>query len=99
MTTDRPVHRPIIDVLYVQDCPNYPETLALVQRVGTELGIDAELRTTLIVDQAAAERTRFPGLPDRAGRRPRRRARQRAGRRLHACLPPVSSRAPVRWPA
>jgi hypothetical protein len=63
MTTDRPVHRPIIDVLYVEECPNYPDTLALVQRVGTELGIDVELRTTLIADQAAAEGARFPGSP------------------------------------
>jgi hypothetical protein len=63
MTTDRPVHRPIIDVLYVEECPNYPYTLALVQRVGTELGIDVELRTTLIADQAAAEGARFPGSP------------------------------------
>ena len=63
MTTDRPVHRPIVDVLYVEDCPNYPHTLALVQRVGTELGIDVEVRTTLIADQAAAEQARFPGSP------------------------------------
>jgi hypothetical protein len=63
MTTDRPVHRPIVDVLYVEECPNYPDTLALVQRVGTELGIDVELRTTLIADQAAAEGARFPGSP------------------------------------
>jgi hypothetical protein len=55
--------RPLIDVLYVQDCPNYPGTLALVQRVLAELGIDAEVRTILIVDQAAAEQTRFPGSP------------------------------------
>ena len=28
-----------------------------------ELGIDAELRPSLIVDQAAAEQARFPGSP------------------------------------
>jgi len=28
-----------------------------------ELGIDAELRTSLILDQAAAEQARFPGSP------------------------------------
>jgi hypothetical protein len=37
--------------------------LALVQRVRDALGIDAELRTILIADQAAAERARFPGSP------------------------------------
>ena len=55
--------RPLIEVLHVQDCPNYPGTLALVQRVLAELGIDAEVRTTLITDQAAAEQARFAGSP------------------------------------
>jgi len=63
MTTDQLGHRPVIDVLYVEDCPNYPEALALVERVRAELGIDAELRTTMIGDQAAAEQARFPGSP------------------------------------
>jgi hypothetical protein len=62
-TTDRLGHRPLIEVLYVRDCPHYPKTLALVERVRAELGIDAELRTSLIVDQAAAEQARFPGSP------------------------------------
>ena len=62
-TTDRPGHRPVIEVLYVQDCPHYPATLALVERVRAELGIDAELRPTLILDQAAAEQAGFPGSP------------------------------------
>jgi len=63
MTTDQLEHRPVIEVLYVQDCPNYPEALALVERVRAGLGIDAELRTTLIVNQAAAEHARFAGSP------------------------------------
>jgi hypothetical protein len=50
-------------MLYVQDCPHYPATLALVERMRAELGIDAELRTSVIVDQAAAEQARFPGSP------------------------------------
>jgi hypothetical protein len=63
-TTDRSRRRrPVIEVLYVQDCPHYPGTLALVERVRAELGIDTELRTSVIVDQAAAERARFPGSP------------------------------------
>jgi hypothetical protein len=63
MATDQPRRRPVVEVLYVQDCPHYPEALALVERVRAELGIDAELRTTLIVDQAAAEQARFAGSP------------------------------------
>ena len=62
-TTDPSRRRPVIEVLYVQDCPHYRETLALVDRVRGELGIDAELRTTLVVDQAAAEQARFAGSP------------------------------------
>ena len=60
---DRSGRRPVVEVLHVQDCPHLQETLALVERVRAELGIDAELRTTLIVDQAAAEQARFPGSP------------------------------------
>jgi hypothetical protein len=63
MATEQSSRRPVIEVLYVEDCPHYRETLALVDRVQGELGIDAELRTSLVVDQAAAERTRFPGSP------------------------------------
>jgi hypothetical protein len=62
-TTNQPRHRPVIEVLYVQDCPHYRETLALVERVRAELGIDADLHTTLVVDQAAADQARFPGSP------------------------------------
>ena len=62
-TTDRSGRRPVIEVLYVRDCPHYPGTLALVERVRAELGIDSELRTSLIVSQVAAEQARFPGSP------------------------------------
>ena len=53
----------VIEVLYVEHCPCVPAALSLVQRICAELGIDAEVRTTLITDQAAAERTRFLGSP------------------------------------
>jgi hypothetical protein len=55
--------RPLIEVLYTRDCPNYAGALALVERVRAELDVDAELRTSLIGDLAAAERARFPGSP------------------------------------
>jgi hypothetical protein len=63
MTTDRPGHRPVVEVLFVEQCPNYPGALAAVRRVLAELGIDVELRTTLIGDRAAAERVGFAGSP------------------------------------
>lgn len=62
-TTNRPGHRPVIELLYVQACPHYPATLALVERVRAEFGIDTELRTSVIVDQAAAHQVGFPGSP------------------------------------
>lgn len=49
----------VIEVLHVADCPNCPEALALVEPVRVGLGIDAELHTTLVADQAAAERAAF----------------------------------------
>jgi hypothetical protein len=55
--------RPVIEVLYVQDRPHYQDTPAVVDRVRGELSIDTELRTTLILDQAAAEQARFAGSP------------------------------------
>jgi hypothetical protein len=57
------VNRPLVEILHIADCPNYPAAVAMVERVVAELGVDAELRTTLIADQAAAERARFPGSP------------------------------------
>ena len=62
-TTERLGHRPVIEVLYVQDCPHYPGTLALVERIRAELRMDTELRTSLILDQATAEQARFPDSP------------------------------------
>ena len=63
VTKQGPGRRPLIEVLYVEGCPNDRGALALVEQVRAELGIDAELRTTLISDQAAADRARFPGSP------------------------------------
>jgi hypothetical protein len=64
MRTRRFGQRPLVEVLHAQDCRNYPGTLALVQRVLADLGIDAVVRTTtLITDQAAAEEARFAGSP------------------------------------
>jgi hypothetical protein len=63
VTEQGPARRPAIEVLHVEGCPNYRGALALVERVRAELSIDAELRTTLVRDQAAAEQARFAGSP------------------------------------
>jgi hypothetical protein len=50
VTTEQdPARRPVIELLYVEACPNYRGTLRLVERARAELGIDTELRTALIV--------------------------------------------------
>jgi hypothetical protein len=54
---------PVVEVLYVEQCPNFPAALALVERVAAELGLAVVVRTTLITDQATAERVRFVGSP------------------------------------
>jgi hypothetical protein len=36
----------VVEVLYVEHCPNFPAALALVQRVAADLGVDVEVRTT-----------------------------------------------------
>jgi hypothetical protein len=60
---DHQVSGLVVEVLYVKHCPNFPAALALVQRVRAELGVDAEVRTTMVIDQAAAEQARFVGSP------------------------------------
>jgi hypothetical protein len=63
MATRQQGRRPLIEVLCVHDCPHCAGAVALVERVRAELGIDAELRTGVVGDRAAAERARFPGSP------------------------------------
>jgi len=63
MTTDWLAHRPLVEVLHIQGCPNYPDVLSLIERVQAELGIEAEVCTRLIADQAAAEAAQFAGSP------------------------------------
>jgi hypothetical protein len=60
---DHQTHDLVVEVLYVEHCPNFPAALALVERVAAELGIEIEVRTTMISDQGAAEQARFVGSP------------------------------------
>ena len=54
---------PVVEVLYVEHCPNFPAALALVERVAAELGVDTQVQATMITDLAAAEHARFVGSP------------------------------------
>jgi hypothetical protein len=54
-------HRPgpVVEMLYVEHCPNFPAALALVEQVAAELGINAEVWATMITDRP---RPNTPGL-------------------------------------
>jgi hypothetical protein len=55
--------RPLVEVLTFQGCPNRDAAIALVERVGTQLGSNAEVRVIEVPDQQAAEQARFLGSP------------------------------------
>ncbi len=78
----------LIEVLYVEHCPNFPAALALVQRVAAELAIDVEVRTTMIIDQpsgrvagtAPGSTNELPAAKLTVRFRPRRAASEAGGR-------------------
>jgi hypothetical protein len=62
-----PAHRarssPVVEVLYFDGCPNHEPSVALVERVAKELGLQPEIRLVNVTDAAAAARLRFLGSP------------------------------------
>ncbi len=54
---------PVIEVLYLEGCPNLEPTVALARDVAAELGIAAEIREVEVRDEADAKRLRFLGSP------------------------------------
>lgn len=55
--------RPRLDILYLEDCPNYEGARALVQRLAAGLGIEPELHLVEVPDAHAATRLQFLGSP------------------------------------
>ena len=55
--------RPFVEVLYFDGCPNHEPALALVERIGRELGIEPQIQLVNVPDQEAAQRLRFLGSP------------------------------------
>jgi hypothetical protein len=53
---------PLIEILYLDGCPNHPAAVELVERVG-DLGVKLEVRLTQVPDAEAARRQRFLGSP------------------------------------
>ena len=54
---------PLVEILYFDGCPNHHPALALVERVGRELGVAVEIRLVNVADNAAAQEHRFLGSP------------------------------------
>lgn len=55
--------RPLVEILYVDGCPNHEPAVGLVERAGRELGIEPEVRLVRVGDSDAARRLRFLGSP------------------------------------
>ena len=57
------MRRPRVEILYFQGCPNHEPTLALVERLATELQIEPEIRLVEVTDPETAVELRFLGSP------------------------------------
>ena len=53
----------LIEILYFDDCPNYRDARALVDRVSDDLDVLPEIRMIGIPDPERADRLRFLGSP------------------------------------
>jgi hypothetical protein len=52
-----------VELLWWEGCPSYPETLADLQGVLAEEGVDAEVELVEVESDEQARRQRFPGSP------------------------------------
>ena len=52
-----------VKLLWWEGCPSYPETLADLQRVLAEEGVDAEVELVEVESDEQARAERFPGSP------------------------------------
>ncbi len=53
----------MIELLYWQGCPSYPEAKALLEQVLSDLGREDEIVTIDVESDEEAERLHFPGSP------------------------------------
>ncbi len=54
---------PLVEILYFDGCPNHEAAIALVERVGRELGIKPNVQLVNVPDEEVAQRLRFLGSP------------------------------------
>jgi hypothetical protein len=57
------MHRPEVEVLYFESCPNYRKTLSDIERVVAELGVETDVRLVEVADADAAIEKHFLGSP------------------------------------
>ncbi len=62
-TDDRAHSGPLVEVLYLDGCPNHESAAALVERVAAELDLQPAIRLVNVPDADAAARLRFLGSP------------------------------------
>jgi Alkylmercury lyase len=55
--------RPLVEILYFEGCPNHESARTLVERIGSELGIEPELRLIDVASEEESQRLRFLGSP------------------------------------
>lgn len=63
MTQATDAHRPLVELLYFDGCPNRSSAQALVERVSAEVGRSVQLELVNVPDADAAVRERFLGSP------------------------------------
>jgi hypothetical protein len=60
-----------VELLWWDGCPSYPETLADLERVLGEEGVEADIQMIEVQSDEQARAERFPGSPTGVPRRPR----------------------------
>jgi hypothetical protein len=53
----------LVEILYFDDCPNWPTAASAVDRAARELGVAVDIRLERVGSEDEAERLRFLGSP------------------------------------
>ena len=63
MSQTAEAHRPLVELLYFDGCPNYAPAQALIERVSAEVGRSVELKLVNVAEPDTAAKERFLGSP------------------------------------
>lgn len=53
----------LVEILYFDDCPNWPTVATVVDRLARELGVATDVRLVRVAGEEEAQRLRFLGSP------------------------------------